>query len=121
MKTAVNASKIHGKGVFASEDISRGKIIEVCDVILLDERDTRIIDKTSLYDYYFGWKNGGGAIALGNGSLYNHSYKPNAKYQKDLSKNKLVFVSIRQIRKGEEITVNYNGDPWIKERVWFDR
>jgi len=121
MRTRVNKSKIHGKGIFASDNIPKGRVIEVCDIIPLTQRDTRIINKTSLYDYYFGWKSRGGAIALGNGSLYNHSYEPNAKYKKDVSKSKIVFVSVRPIRRGEEITVNYNGDPWIKKRVWFDK
>lgn len=120
VKTRVNKSQIHGKGIFATEDIPRGKIIEICDVIRLSANDTKIIDKTSLYDYYFGWGKCS-AIALGNGSLYNHSYEPNAKYKKDFPKGKLLFVSIKHIKKGEEITVNYNGDPKIKERVWFDK
>ena len=121
MKLVVKNSPLSGKGVFASEDIAEGEIIESCNLIVLIEGDTLLIDNTALYDYYFAWKDKGCAIALGFGSLYNHSYEPNAVYKKDFEKETLTFVSLKPIRKGEEITVNYNGDPRNKEKVWFDK
>ncbi|PJE76536.1 hypothetical protein COV05_04170 [Candidatus Uhrbacteria bacterium CG10_big_fil_rev_8_21_14_0_10_48_16] len=54
-------------------------------------------------------------------SLYNHSYEPNAKYDKDFVNNRIVFTSVKTVKKGEEITVNYNGDPDKKEKVWFEK
>ncbi len=121
VKIKVKKSKLHGKGVFALENIPKGKTIELCNIILLDKKDTKIIDKTFLYNYYFAWKNKGSAIALGNGSLYNHSYEPNAEYDKDFKNNSLAFISIRSIKKGEEIVVNYNGNPNKQNKIWFDK
>ena len=66
--------------------------------------------------------NGVGAswrLALGYGSLYNHSYRPNARYV-DLSERTKLFTAIRDIAAGEEITVNYNGEPEDQTPVGFD-
>ncbi|MBU1445712.1 SET domain-containing protein-lysine N-methyltransferase [Patescibacteria group bacterium] len=114
-------SKLHGNGVFAITNIQANEIIEICPIIILNENDTKQIDKTNLYNYYFSWTKNGSAISLGYGSIYNHSYEPNAKYEKDFSNKRLIFRSIEEIKKGEEIFVNYNGDPNNKEKVWFDK
>lgn len=120
MKTIIGKSKISGRGVFALENLVKGDVIEVCEVLFLNKRDIKIIDETTLYNYYFSWK-GGGAIALGDGSLYNHSYDANAQYIPDFSRNKLMFTAVENISKGEEITVNYNSGPKDKKKVWFDK
>jgi len=120
MQTQVSESSLHKRGVFATEKISKGTIIETCNLILLSENDTKKIDDTALYDYYFSWSQGS-AIALGNGSLYNHSYEPNAKYVKEFGVDRIVFIALHDILPGEEITVNYNGDPSNKEKVWFEK
>jgi hypothetical protein len=61
----------------------------------------------------------GDALALGWGSLYNHSFCPNAIYQKDLEGAKIRFVALRFIAPNEEVLVNYNGDPGDQSPVWF--
>ncbi len=59
------------------------------------------------------------ALALGYGSLYNHSFHPNARYD-DRGQQTKVFTSLRDIESGEEITVNYNGDPNDTTAVSFE-
>ena len=59
------------------------------------------------------------AVALGYGSLYNHSYQPNARYD-DVGRLTKVFSALRDIEPGEEITVNYNGKPGDRGPVGFD-
>lgn len=108
-----------GLGVFATQDYQAGDIIENCHIIILSELDKNIIDKTYLYNYYYDWDNNRAVIALGNGSLYNHSYTPNAKYIKLFDKNLISFVAIKDIDTDEEIRTNYNGDPKCMEPLWF--
>jgi len=117
----VRQTKLKGRGVFTTRSISQGEIIEVCPIIELPEEETPHIDATKLYNYYFNWgeKLNKVAIALGYGSLYNHSFRPNAVYEKDFSRNLLVFRSLSDIQAGEEITVNYNGIPTDKRPLWF--
>lgn len=64
--------------------------------------------QSQLAQYVFNWSDGVVAIALGYGSLYNHSYRPNAKFYREGSLTQ-VFYAIRDIDAGEEITVDYNG------------
>src|SRR3954454_24565579 len=70
-------------------------------------------------DYCFAWGPGTVALALGYGSLYNHSYRPNARYD-DVGPRTKTFTALRDIARGEEVTVNYNGKPGGRARVWFD-
>jgi hypothetical protein len=110
-----------GRGVFTAADIEAGSLIEICPVIVLPGDEIPLIDQTGLYDYYFLWgpKDEDCAIATGYGSLYNHSFQPNAMYEADFEGKTLNFYALRDITAGSEITVNYNGDPALSEEVWF--
>lgn len=116
----VKATKF-GRGIFSTRRYSAGDVIEMCQLIILDKNDRLKIDDTKLYDYYFSWGSSDdqATIALGNGSLYNHSYSPNAKYVKKFKENEIHFIAIKTIKVGDEILVNYNGDPESKEPLWF--
>ncbi len=110
-----------GKGVFATVSYSVGDIIEICPIVILDVGDRKMIDLTNLYNYYFSWGEqlDQAAIALGYGSLYNHSYKPNALYIKVLDKDVIQIVAFQPIKPGDEIKVNYNRDPKSTDALWF--
>ncbi len=99
------------RGMIASARIRKGEIIEACPVILLPIAELPLIQRTILGNYYFDWSKTAIAIVLGYGSLINHSYTPNAAYRWDFRGKKLVFYSLRDIKKGEEVVVNYNGEP----------
>jgi len=118
--TVIGQSPGRGRGIFATEDISPGTHIETCPVIVLPAKDRPHIEHTELFNYYFKWKDDSLAICLGNGSLYNHSYDPNARYDKAYESNEIHFVAVRPIQAGEEITINYNGNLHDQTRVWFD-
>ena len=114
-------SSLGGRGVFTSEAIPEGAVMEICPVIVLPREEVPVIHGTRLHDYYFswGWNDDQCAIALGYGSLYNHAYEPNARYQVDIDDETLEIIALRDIEAGEEITVSYNGDPEDKTPVWF--
>lgn len=116
------ASEIGGRGVFTGEPVEAGALIEICPVIVLPEAELPVIHGTVLHDYYFLWgeEQKQCAIALGFGSLYNHSYQPNARYLLDYEQLTIDFYAIKNIGSGEEITVNYNGEPGVQTPVWFD-
>jgi SET domain-containing protein len=116
----VKRARGKGRGVFARRPIRKGEVIERVPVLVLDEADyEQGMDGTLLAGYVFAWGEGQIALALGYGSLYNHSYKPNSRYQ-DVAPRTKQFVALRDIRRGEEVTVNYNGSPGSRAKVWFD-
>jgi SET domain-containing protein len=118
----VGATGQRGRGVFAGKDFLPGEEIETCPVIVLDTPAERShIDRTRLYDYYFAWGEGEErtAIALGYGSLYNHSSMPNADHSLNCAAGLIRIFAYRPIRKGEEITINYTGAPDSRDPVWF--
>ncbi|MDD4497815.1 MAG: SET domain-containing protein, partial [Methanosarcinaceae archaeon] len=109
-----------GKGIFAQKHFKKDELIEICPVVVFPPEEVDTLEHTKLYNYYFAWGSDSreAAIALGYGSLYNHSYTPNAKYEKDFSEGLLKYVCIREIQQNEEITINYNHDPEDKTPVW---
>ncbi|MEO2076272.1 MAG: SET domain-containing protein [Bacillus sp. (in: firmicutes)] len=109
----------YGRGIFATRDIPKGELIHVAPVIISPKSEYKHLKKTILMDYVFWWGEDC-AVALGYGSLFNHSYTPNALY-KLRHKNKTIdFVAYKDIKAGEEIMVNYNGDPEDQTEIWFD-
>lgn len=107
--------------MFTSEDIPEGSLLEVCPVIIIPQDQVAAIHKTVLHDYYFLWgpEEKQAAIALGFGSLYNHSFEPNAEYRVDYEQRSFDFYSLRDLEAGEEITVNYNGAEDDRSPLWF--
>lgn len=108
-----------GRGVFTALDIPAGSLIEICPLILIPTHQTKLIDQTKLYDYYFIWDAEHIAIALGYGSLYNHSTTHNAIVIYDFDSNEIQVEAIRDISQGEEVTINYLDDDEFIGDLWF--
>ncbi|ANX11018.1 SET domain-containing protein-lysine N-methyltransferase [Fictibacillus arsenicus] len=112
----------YGRGIFAARTIQEGELIHQAPVIVCPDNQYYKLKKTALRNYYFNWGENYDhvAIALGYGSLFNHSYSPNAIFENNLKKETVDFFSLKEIDAGEEIFVNYNGDPDDKGPLWFD-
>jgi uncharacterized protein len=114
-------SDLGGRGVFTSAPILKNELIELCPVIVMKVGEMPILDKTTLYDYYFLWGDDQEqcVIALGYGSLYNHLAPSNADYGMDFDGQTIEIFAVRDIEAGEEITINYHGDPLDESPTWF--
>ncbi len=98
-----------GRGVFARRLIPSGTVFEQVPVIVVPAEEVlESTDNSVLANYVFDWGRDTVAIALGFGSIYNHSYNPNARYD-DEGRQTKIFTALRDIQPGEEVTVNYNG------------
>lgn len=82
-------------------------MVETSPVIVLkgDEKGW-LIDR---YVYNFG--KGKEALALGVGSLFNHSKDENLHIRRRSRELELDFIACRAIKRGEELTINYGYDP----------
>ena len=111
-----------GRGVRAGRTIARGEVIDSAPVVVLSAQEWELVEQTILGQFAFGWDEAKGsvAIALGQGSFFNHSYAPNVASDKDVRGRRIVFSAVRDIAAGEELTINYNGDLDSREPVGFE-
>lgn len=111
-----------GLGVFALKNFEKGEIIENAPVLVFSPTDRKNLEKTPMSHYIYPWRSTrGAAIAFGYGSIYNHSYSPNADWKQNFKTQSMVYRAIKPIKSGEEITVNYNGEPDEQTPIdWFD-
>jgi SET domain-containing protein len=98
-----------GRGVFAGKLFKKGEIIEQCCIVELDRKDHYRFAGNILERYLFLWdkRKKSLALALGFGSLYNHSHEPNGSYTREIKKKILTFRARRDILPHEEISIHY--------------
>ena len=112
-KVYISKSPVHGWGVFASQKINEGEIIEstpIYDLGMVHGEPNSI-----MIDYRFNWPQGSGSnwekqvIPWGYGCLYNHSNESNAYWRSNLENETFEFVANRDIEIDEEIFTYYGG------------
>jgi hypothetical protein len=126
-KVEVRRSPVHGYGVFAKEDIQAGELIEQSKLLKLGWRSHYNNDPV-LKDYVWGnrkckcdeCKTHGvhQYLALGFGSLYNHSEAPNTKKKNDFAAEIITITAIEPIAKDQEIFVSYGHKYFIIRNFW---
>lgn len=103
-----------GRGLYASRDLYANEIIEVAELLVLSASDTLKVNQTDLqwYTFVFDAKTGQDCLVLGNGEIFNHSDEANVNY--DLvqygDRVKMVFVSNRDIKAGDQLFIDYGRD-----------
>ena len=117
----IGDSGSRGRGIFATRSIGCDELIESAPVVVVPREQVAHLDATVLGDYYFVWgdRKQDAAILLGRCSLCNHSYQPNARFALVPAQHAIEFIALRPIAPGEEITINYNGDPANRTPIWF--
>lgn len=111
-----------GRGVFTAENIEAGTVVEVSPVIIMSSEERKLLDQTLLHDYIFEWGDDKRhcCMALGNVPIYNHSYESNCEYEMDYEREEIIIRTVRPVKAGEELFINYNGDWNDSKPVWFD-
>lgn len=120
IKTSTLSDGELNRGVFAKQDIAKGELIHEAPVIPFPNAEHVHIEKTLLADYCFEYGKNHTAILLGYGMLFNHSYDPNANYEISFENHTFNFYAYKDIKAGEEVLINYNGDVDIQDPLWFN-
>ncbi len=108
----VGVSKTLGvRGIIADTVIKKGTIIERCPIVLIPTSQEKALFQTVLGRYYFEWTKQYHALVLGYGSLYNHSYSPNVRYDFNYKNRVMTYTAINDVEEGDELTINYNWEP----------
>ena len=110
-----------GRGVFTSEALEAGQLIECSPVIVMSHQERDLLDKTLLHDYIFEWdpQHRQCCMALGYVPLYNHGCPSNCEYEMDYEAGLISIRTVRSVQQGEELLINYNGDYDNSASLWF--
>jgi len=117
VKTKVKESKIHGKGLFADQNIKKGQIIWKFNPLIDRKIPRKKLAKLPIFvqryiKYYSYLNNKDEFVLCGDGARYiNHSDNPNTKdivtFWDKLLGREGISVAARDIKKGKEITSKY--------------
>lgn len=103
------------RGIIATENIQKNRLIEKCPLILINAKQEEFLEKSNFRYYYFLFNKKFHAVVLGYLSLVNHSFKPNCKLVYDFKRATISLKSIKNIKKGEELTYRYMNRREAKE------
>ena len=95
MNYKIKKSKIHGNGVIANKNIKKNTNIGV----------------VITYTYFIPFRTND------LGYYLNHSFKNNCKLY--LIDNKYSIVATKNIKKNDELTINYDDTPWFIAGSWL--
>lgn len=115
-----------GRGVFAARAFSAGEVVEECPVLLLRKPYEALHKELKTMVFYWDQPAGSSstqALALGYGTLYNHSNPSNLRYETDSDALLIRLVAVRDIHPDEELTINYSsegGGPASDDEWWFE-
>lgn len=98
-----------GFGVFAEKPITKGEFVEMAPVVVADK-----MPDGDLAKYVIAWEDRV-ALPLGWTMIYNHSDENSCEMIANFQDRILAIVSNRDIREGEQLTVNYGPD-WFSSR-----
>ncbi|KIW05125.1 uncharacterized protein PV09_03679 [Verruconis gallopava] len=113
-----------GRGVFATQRIASGTVVDICPVLILSQTDNELVSQTALYHYSYNWpvQQPDGrivqhqAIIFGLGSMFNHSTRDqNVVWRRDLEAQTVVYTALRDIQAGEELCISYGSNLWFED------
>ncbi|EXJ79816.1 hypothetical protein A1O3_08101 [Capronia epimyces CBS 606.96] len=120
--TSTDPRDFLGRGVFATQDIPRSTVVDVSPVLIFSEDEVENHTKhTRLQHYTYYWPSESGrtmtqALALGLGSMFNHSLRgQNVGWKRNTETDVIVYTTLRDIKAGEELCISYGS-----ARLWFD-
>lgn len=116
---SVRKTESSGRGVFTRIPLQAGTIINISHVLLFPPDEYQKYGKyTQLDNYTYIWSKGENgatmALALGLGSLFNHSFQsPNVSYTFDREKETIRYTLMKNVDAETELCISYgSGKMW---------
>lgn len=108
----VKVTKEFGRGIYATEKIKKGTVIEICELLIFSADQTKLINMTDLKFYTFVLNPIQDCLVLGHGEIFNHSDRSNVSYDVELIDDRatMVFRAKKEIDPGRQLFINYNDD-----------
>lgn len=108
----VKVLPVFGRSVIATEDIKSGTWLDVADILVLNETDTKKVNDTALRDYTFTFSDTQDCLVMGLGEMFNHDDDANASYEIMIINGmpKMIYKARRTIKKGEQVFIDYTAD-----------
>jgi SET domain-containing protein len=104
----IRPSKIHRYGIYAYEPIPKNRKVIEYTGLRLNRKEAAAIE-SGKYTYLFAVDNYwtlDGARGGSGAEIINHSCEPNLISR--VMKGHVLYMSLREIKKGEELTIDYN-------------
>ena len=120
----VKLTKDMGRGMFADRDITKGETIAYCELLVLSEGDTAVVNTTDLQYYTFKYNDTQDCLVLGDGEIFNHTEDENVSYKLRVitdsvgTRTLMHFEAIKDIRKNEQLFINYSRDVEVKPKQY---
>jgi SET domain-containing protein len=104
VKTFLRDSLIQGIGLFADEDIKKGKIVsELTSLDVKIKKDDILNNDIEFFNHYFSYQGEYYQTYFDNMRFMNHSDNPNC-----IDAENGTCIAIKDIKKGEELTCDYS-------------
>ena len=112
-----------GRGLFARSDIPPQTLVHVAPCIPITSDQYQVhLQYTVLEEYLFNdRKTGDKLLALGYGSLFNHSRHPNVIYKVKSDTQSIEYASgFQTITQGTELCISYGSNLWFNDAEGSD-
>lgn len=118
----IQMSTEYGRGLYSTKLIPENTVIMECELLILNETDTKVIEATQLRHYTFKYDNTQDCIVLGDGELFNHDIHANVTYQlvEVDGRTKMRFTTLSHIRTGTQLYIDYNQDIQVKIKEYVE-
>jgi hypothetical protein len=104
-----------GRGVFTTRPLSHKALVDISPVLLMGHDEYSAHGQHTILDHYtYRWE-GGYALALGLGSMFNHAGNPNVGFIRDIPNAVIRYFTLRPIETGEELCISYGDHLWFED------
>src|SRR5208283_2158827 len=113
----IKNTKNMGRGLFASENILKGALINVSELLKIPLEE--VVMCPTIEKYVFGYSKKYSVMVLGLGSLFNHSSKPNVEAWHGYKDEREVmeFRTMCTVKKGQQLFLDYGDNYAFDDKV----